>query len=227
MLKSNKQSSPALMEALPEPLATELLEAANLVKYAAGQIIHSRGDTAAGISIIRSGTAQVGIFGPDGSFIMTSLLGPGHSFGEFTLFTDLPRMRDVIASASVEIYFLSAAQFNRLADRNPDLLRAVLTSTLVRSHLLLQRLDVASHLSIDRRVVHLLLSLTSKRSDTIHYRQSDLASMLGISRVTLNRVLKTLAAARAVQLGYGEIKIIDRQKLASTVPQNDEWLPSL
>lgn len=207
--------SPALFDNLSPPLLGKLIAAANVVRYGDGQMIHSRGDMTPGLSVIRTGSAHVGIYGADGSFIMTTILEPGDSFGEVTLFTDLARTHDLAAAGDTEIYMLSAPRFHRLAEAEPELLRALLTCALVRSQILLGRLDAMARLPILERVAHMLLSLAppGEEACVVRFRQSDLAFTLGVSRVTLNQVLKKLAGLGLIEPGYGHIKLADRAGL--------------
>ena len=126
-------STPAFLDRLAKPLAARLIEMASFIKYEDGQMIHSRGDTKQGISIVRSGLAYVGAYGQDGSFVLTSIFGPGQTFGEFTLFADLPRTHDVTSVGSTEIYQIAAPHFMKLYDSEPDISRALLSCSLIRN----------------------------------------------------------------------------------------------
>jgi CRP-like cAMP-binding protein len=46
--------------------------------------------------------------------------------------------------------------------------------------------------------------------------QEQLASMLSLSRQTTNQILKDLKDQRIIGLGYGEIEILDMEKLRAT-----------
>ena len=205
---SNAQSPALLKQVTPETRA-RLIAAATIVKYGAGQMIHSRGDDKPGLSIVKSGAVRVGIYGTDGDFVMTSMLGKDHSFGEFTLFTTLPRTHDISAAVDCEIYQVSRASFVRIYDNAPDLARALTTATLIRAHLLLEMLDAIRRLPLLERTAKFLITTmtTQGGASTLDYRQSDFAYMLGVSRVSLNRVLKQLADAGLIQLGYGAINV--------------------
>ncbi len=207
--------SPALMTHLSPALRQTLTYQSNVIKYADGQLIHSRGDIKPGLSIIKKGVANVGVYGVDGTFIMAGLLGAGECFGEFTIFTELPRTHDVSANGDVEIHQLEAGRFTKLCDEEPELLKAVLKTTLIRTHILLELLDSMRRLPLKERTVKLMLSLSyhSGRIAQIRTRQSDLADSLGVSRVSLGKVLKQLQTEEMIILGYRVITIPDREKM--------------
>jgi len=79
--------SPTFLSLLPAPLVDKVTQAGTIIKYSDEQLIHSRGEIKPGLSIVRSGAVNVGVYGADGKFLMVAKLGPGETFGEFTIFT--------------------------------------------------------------------------------------------------------------------------------------------
>ena len=209
------------LELLTEPVADRIRLESKLVSYTDGQLIHSRGAQKPGLSIVASGAACIGIYGIDGTFVITATLGVGETFGEFTLFTDLPRTHDVFATGTAEIYQLSSKSFNAIYDQEPEIARALLKKTLSRTHQLLEMLDSIRRLPIREQTAKLLLSMTpsASTSATLKCRQSELAFTLGVSRVSLNRALSNLTELGLVGLGYGHIEIPSVPKLQAWVNQ--------
>lgn len=222
MLDLVQLNAPAFMDLLPEEVAEKVRQESTNVKYADGQFIQSRGDSKPGISIVRSGAASAGIIGIDGTVSMTTLLGPGQSFGEFTIFTELPRTHDVTAAGDTEIYQMSAARFIRLYDNEPELSRALLKTALIRSHILLEMLDAIRRLPITERTAKILRSMshTAGNPSLLECRQSELAYTLGVSRISLNKALKRLAELDLIKLGYGQIRIPDPAYFSDWVATN-------
>ncbi|MEO9970332.1 MAG: Crp/Fnr family transcriptional regulator [Hyphomonadaceae bacterium] len=214
--------SPAFMTLLPDHLAEEIRHAASLVAYDGGQLIHSRGDKKPGISIVKSGGAHAGVYGADGSFVMTSILGPGQTFGEFTLFAGLPRTHDMTAASATEIYQLSASRFLALYEREPDISRALLSASLIRTHLLLEMMDAMRRLPMLERTAKVLLTMlqTAGNIDVFEYRQSDLAFTLGVSRMSLSKALKQLVNLGLIKTGYGQITLPDPDKMRNWVDRH-------
>lgn len=222
MLDLVQLNAPAFMDLLPETVADQVRHESTIVKYVDGQFIQSRGDSKSGISIVRSGAANAGIIGIDGSISMTTLLGPGQSFGEFTIFTELPRTHDVTAVGKTEIYQMSAARFTRLYDVEPELSRALLKTALIRSHILLEMLDAIRRLPIRERTAKILqsMSFTAGNPHMLKCRQSELAYTLGVSRISLNKALRQLAGQKLIELGYGQIRIPHPARLSDWVNAN-------
>lgn len=174
-----------------------------------GQYIHSRGDTDPGISIIEKGAARAGIYGTDGEFILTSLLGPGHSFGEFTVFTEIPLSHDISAVGDTSVIRIPTQRFLSLGEAEPAYLTALMRATLMRSHILLEMLHAIRILPLLPRVAKFLLILTppAPARPRIRFRQTDLAATIGLSRASMNRALTELEEMGLIERGYGHIEI--------------------
>ena len=209
------QATPYL-KLLSPPRVQRLLESGHRRTLSDGQFVHSRGDQRTGISIIEDGAAQAGIYGSDGSFILTSYIGPGHTFGEFTVFTNLPRTHDVSAVGPTTMLEIPAPRFIAMCAEDPAYMQALLQTTLMRSHLILEMLHAVRSLPLLPRVAKYLLILApgGPNAPVLRFRQSDLASTLGLSRASMNRALATLSDEKLIERGYGSIKISDRDRLA-------------
>lgn len=203
------------LSALSAEMIARLSDAGFRRKFRNGQLVHNRGDTLRGISIIEAGGAQVGIYGSDGTFILTSYLGQGHTFGEFTVFTDLPRTHDVSAVGETTLLQVPANRFLALCDEEPAYQRALLVTSLMRSHRLLEMLDAIQRLPLLERTAKFLLLLSPEETSSplLRFRQSDLASSLGVSRASLNRALGQLSSLKLIEQGYSQLRINDRNTL--------------
>lgn len=210
------------MSSLDDVVAQRVRGAGTLVRYADGELIHSRGDSKPGLSIVETGSVLVGVYGADGSFVMTSILGPGHTFGEFTLFAGLPRTHDITASGPTEIHQLSGNRFLHICEQTPEIYRALLSASLARTHVLLELMDAMRRLPMLERTAKVLLTMMTLTGDdnVFRCRQSDLAYTLGVSRMSLSKALKQLSERGLINLGYGEIRLPNKAALVEWVAQN-------
>lgn len=210
------QATP-FFDLLPQNCVARLRAEGRRRTFSDGQYVHSRGDNNPGISVIEDGAAQAGIYSADGSFVLTSYIGPGHTFGDFTVFTNLPRTHDISAVGPTTILDIPARRFKTLCDQDPRYMQALLQTTLMRSHLILEMLHAVRSLPLVPRVAKFLLILApaGPNAPTLRFRQTDLASTLGVSRASMNRALSKLETRSFVDRGYGYVKIRDRQALAT------------
>ena len=200
-----------LVDLLPEHVMTQIVSAGKTRRYRDGVLIQQRRDTRRGISILLSGQIIAGNVGLDGSFVVSSVLQPGDFFGEFTLFAGLPRTHDLSASGAVTLVHLAEAPFFQLFDQEPAIGKALLTITLRRMHDLLEFLDGQRRLSLPVRVAKLLVSFASKEDglELVRCKQEELAYMLGVTRLSVSKALRSLVEEGLLSLGYRMIEIID------------------
>lgn len=186
-----------------------------------GQFIHSRGDTEPGISVIEKGATRAGIYAQDGGFILTSFIGPGHSFGEFTVFTDLPLSHDISAVGPTTLINIPAQRFLELCDAEPAYLSALLKATLLRSHVLIEMLHALRLLPLVPRVAKYLLIMAPFKSTNarLHFRQTDFAATLGLSRASMNRALAELEDLGLIRRSYGSVEITSVHELSVWLEQ--------
>lgn len=222
MLNLLKITTPAFLELLPPEVADQLIAASVLMKYSNGQLIHTRGSLKPGLSIVHKGGAHVGVNGIDGTFVMVAALGPGECFGEFTLFTQLPRTHDISSIGESQIYQLSQHKFDALYQREPSISKALLKTTLMRTHVLLEMLDAIRRLPILERTAKVLLSMSYSLggSNVLRGRQDELAFTLGVTRISLGKALKELSHLGLIEIGYAKITIPDRVQLSDWVELN-------
>lgn len=207
--------SPTLQSLISPDLDARLTGVAKTAEYSNGQMIHSRGDSAPGLSIVRSGAVKVGNVGRDGSYLTTSILGTGQCFGEFTLLAGLPRTHDATAVGPTLVDQVSGKAFMRLYEAEVELSRALLTIALRRTHGLLEFVDDMRRLPLPVRIAKFLLNNSVGANFVV--RQEEIAFTFGVSRVSMGKVLKQLEVAGLIKRGYGRIEILDRALLATWV----------
>jgi len=223
MLSKLRDISVPYLEQLVDSDLESLKAAAIPMRYADGELIHNRGDDKPGLSIVRSGLVRVGVIRTDGTFVITSMLGVGQTFGEFTLFADLPRTHDIVAQGETLVWQLPGKRFLRLCENNGALLPALLQTSLVRNYVLLELIEAMRSLPVLERVAKTLVILvaTARQGDEFYTRQSDLAATLGMSRPTLSTALAKLETLKLITRGYGRIQISDYQSLTEWVSARD------
>jgi CRP/FNR family cyclic AMP-dependent transcriptional regulator len=214
--------APGIVELMPDALAGRVRAAAKPTRYQDGQLVHARGDLQRGLSIVRSGAVRFGNAGEDGSYVTTTVMGPGQSFGEFTLFGDLPRTHDATAVGATVIDYLDHARFQRLLADAPELWRILMIATTKRLHDALELLDDFRRLPLPALTAKLLLALPPSKADLtlVACNQADLAFTLGVSRVSIGKALAQLQKAGLLVLGYRMITIRDRAALKRWVAKH-------
>ncbi len=210
---------PGLQETLPAPLREALFDAAVSVSYSDGQLIQARGDMDPSLTIVKSGAARLGQIGIDGSYAGMAVMGPDQFFGEFTIFGGLPREFDAFAVGQTVIAKISKTRFDRLLDKHSGIRSYFLAFLAQRLHAALTFVDDLRHLSLNARVGKTInmMHQADRRQRTVKVTHEELAEVLGVTRVSINKALKELEQLGLLSRAYGQIEIPSTDAL-------DDWV---
>src|SRR5437588_1009896 len=165
--------------------------------FRAGEVIFHRDDPGQVLYMIKEGKVKICIISPDGQEISLAVLGKGEYFGEFALLDGLPRSTDAIALEKVECYSLQRSDFHHAIMKNPKIAIQVLEALTKRLRNTTAMVEDLIFLDVYGRVAKKLLELADahgvKTDDGIRIdvrlTQQELASMVGGSRESVNKVM--------------------------------------
>jgi CRP/FNR family cyclic AMP-dependent transcriptional regulator len=175
----------------------ELMTAAKRRPFRSGEVIFHRDDPGQVLYMIKEGKVKICIISPDGQEISLAVLGKGEYFGEFALLDGLPRSADAIALEKVECYTLQRSDFHNAIMKNPKIAIQVLEALTRRLRNTDQMVEDLIFLDVYGRVAKKLLELadahgikteSGTRID-VRLTQQELASMVGASRESVNKVM--------------------------------------
>ena len=191
---------------MSEELLMTCAKFAPIKEYSDGCTIHNRGELKPGLSIIYSGQVKVGNYGLDGKYQQTATLSKADTFGEFTLFNNLPRTHHAMAVGDTKVIQMSASQFSQCIKEHPDLSAFLLSSMGLKLHIALERLDDIQRLPTYIRLAKILLHNVDSQG-RVALRQKDLAEQLGITVLSCHKAIIKLAGLSLVATSYGAINI--------------------
>jgi len=204
--------------ALPPALSQSLLDMAQVQRLDAGQRLFRRGDKPSGLYAVVEGAVRVGAVSENGKEALLTLVEPPYWFGEISLFDGLPRTHDAFTESASTLLLLPQHELLALLEREQQYWRdfALLMSHKLR--LAFVALEDMSLLPAAPRLARRLLLIAENYGESeprrvLHLAQEQLALMLSLSRQTTNQILKELQAQGVVQLTYGEIEILDLERL--------------
>src|SRR5215467_12303374 len=182
---------------LPDEDIHELMVAAKRRAFRAGEVIFHRDDPGQVLYMIKEGKVKICIISPDGQEISLAVFGKGECFGEFALLDGISRSADAIALEKVECYTLQRSDFHNAILKNPKIAIQVLESLTKRLRNTDQMVEDLIFLDVYGRVAKKLLELAEahgvKTDDGIRIdvrlTQQELASMVGASRESVNKVM--------------------------------------
>jgi len=211
---------------LPGELQEEILRRSVLRRFARGHFIQREGEPALGLVAVLDGRVMSVAGVKEHQEDLLYVGGRGFWFGEQALLSGGKLLASVVALTAVEVLLLPRAEFERIVEAEPRHYRRFALLALQRSALFLRFLGGARRLSPEDRVRLRLANLAELRrlevtvvgeAVTLELSQTQLASMLGLSRQNLNRRLRRLQAEGWVELKRGRIRVLDPEGLRATV----------
>jgi CRP-like cAMP-binding protein len=203
--------------ALPPADRKAILAGCELQRLRPGEMLFRQGDRVpAGQGAfygLVSGRIKASSLREDGKEAILVVLEAGNWFGEMSLIDQQPRTHDATALGEAEVLALPRRAFDALMKR-PAFSLAVCRMLAARVRSLYGMVEDATLRSTRARVARRLLLLArgdatqaAQSRPVVPVSQESLAMMLGVTRQTLSKELKVLAAQGAVVLGYGRIEI--------------------
>jgi len=180
----------------------------------AGALIYAMGDPPNGLWAVIEGQVRLkGHPAVAGAEFLALILRPGTWFGEVSTLDGGPRPHDAAAFGPARVLHVPMAAFHRAADALPALYHDIGRLVCQHQRIALDFITETLSLPIAARLAKLLASRLDDADGVLHVRQEEVAVMLGVSRQTLNRHLRALAASGAIRLAYARIEIVDRVRL--------------
>ncbi|NND75750.1 MAG: Crp/Fnr family transcriptional regulator [Ilumatobacter sp.] len=196
----------------------ELRAACRRRRYRRGDTVFHEGDPAGPFHLLDIGRVAVRLTTLLGDVSTIDILQPGDTFGEQTLIHGAgDRSATVVALDRVETLTLDAATFDELGARNPAVQRFLLMVLSNRLRATSHQLLEARFLSAEQRLAHCLSRLAhmfaDESTDVIPLTQTDIASMTGVTRSTVNRLLHQAAADGTIEIARGRLRVLDAARL--------------
>ena len=185
--------------------------------YRAGQLVYLQGTHPECFFYLISGSVRSFISSSSGGERVLTIHRAGDLMGEASFFDGCPRVTSAMALEECRILTIDRAQLDMAFQRHPELALPMLQH-LARTVRMLSDHVGASSLPAQQRVARWLLSqpgsgTTAGEGDGIRTTHEDIGQAVGLSRVTVSRVLGELAAQELVELGYRSVTVLNRAQL--------------
>jgi CRP-like cAMP-binding protein len=205
----------------PMVFREEVVRRSRLRHYEAGESLYNYGDGLSGMFGLISGQMLMRVPPAD---TIVNVLRPGQWVGDATGFMREQRWVSLTAGSQLHVLHLPQAEFDDMA-RDAENCRHFAVNT---AESLAEAITVVSNLTqpdSEVRVAQRLLTFMgvhgATRQEAFGFSQADLATMCGLSRQTMSKVLAGLAARGIVALHYRRIEVIDVAALQA-LAINDE-----
>jgi CRP-like cAMP-binding protein len=204
---------------LPVELQESLLGMSRLRRLSPAERLFQRGDPPCGMYAVLEGAVRIGAVNEQGKEALLSVMEAPHWFGEICLFDGQPRTHDAMAAGQCTLLHVPQLALLALLEEQPLYWRHLALLMSQKLRLTFINLEHLSLMPAPARLAHRLLMIAEGYGEieparrVLQLPQEQLALMLSLSRQTTNQILKDLQAQGILHLGYGEIEILDIERL--------------
>jgi CRP/FNR family transcriptional regulator, cyclic AMP receptor protein len=191
-------------------------------RFRRNEVIFHQGDPGSALHIVAGGAVKIVLPSPEGEEAIIATLRRGDFFGELALLDGAPHSATAIALEPSETLVLPRPIFQRLLEEDSGLRTALLTGLTAELRRLTGHVEELHFLDLSGRLAMQLVRLARAEDPSSEtdvrldwpYTQSDLASMIGGTRQTVNRLLSGLVADGLLRIERDTLIITDLDALA-------------
>ncbi|PZC43680.1 MAG: CRP/FNR family transcriptional regulator [Chloroflexi bacterium] len=203
-------------------LLGELSRKLRPVAFRSGTAIFHSDDVGSMMYIIIKGAVKIFVPATDGREVVLAVHRTGDLFGEMSLLDDERRSASASTLEDTEMVSLSRQDFQDVLERHPDACRAILDVLVKRLRQTNQSIQDAYLLDVPGRLARRLLILARDHGIPgedggveigLRVSQQDLASMIGASRVAVNKQLQNWRQAGIVDVRRQRVTVLKPEAL--------------
>jgi len=194
---------PGLAAVSPDDLQ-DLAASARRRLYTRGQTIFHRDDPGDSLHIIVNGEVRIMLPSPEGEEMTLARLGPGDFFGDLCLFDGGPRSATVVAVQATETTVVERRRFMQWLQTHPGAAIAILAAVAGRLRAADELVGALAFLDVHSRLARKLLDLAGAAAQgsqvELRLSQDELASMVGVTRESVNKHLRFFKKRGAIDV---------------------------
>lgn len=205
-----------MFERLDERELDGLLDAARARKVPAGQELFHKGDRGSQVFAILSGRLKVMTTSPEGDDIMFGIMDPGEVFGELGLLLEEgTRTATIVAVDDCALLVIDRREFLPFLRKHPEAATKLLESLAERLRRISEFVEDTHFLNLPSRLAKRLVGLSQRygREATggvkidLHISQTELGDMVGTTRESINKLVRSWVQEGLVSMKDGYITI--------------------
>lgn len=186
-------------------------------KFVKNELIATSGNIVKGINILIAGDVRGEMVDFGGKIIKIEdmqtpkVLAPAFLFGKNNVYPV-----DIIANCNVEILFIHKDSFLKILQLNKAVLMNYLNIISNQSQFLSTKIKFLSFHSIKGKFAHYIINLSNQSNEKeifLPLSQSKLASLFGVTRPSLSRVIRELNDTKIISAKGKKLKILDETAL--------------
>jgi CRP/FNR family transcriptional regulator, cyclic AMP receptor protein len=180
-----------------------------------GEVIFHKGDPGSAMYVIAEGQVKIILPSDGGEEALLGVLDPGDFFGELSLIDGHPRSATIVATEPTDTIVLHRDEFLRVIHASPNVAVDMLRVLARRLRETDEFVEDAIFLDVPGRLAKKLLELGDTYGDArpdgtvigIRLTQSELATMVGATRESVNKHLRSYRARGIIDVNRQRIII--------------------
>ena len=191
--------------------------AAGLLRWAEAQpgrryenqaVIYHSGEDAGQFYCLIDGKVQIYMTSPEGIEKTITVYQNHALFGEAAFFDGSPRTTSARALVASRVVVIDRESILTCFREQPDLALSMICSLSRNVRMLSTQINEISFLPAEQR-------LAGYGVRQVSYTHEKIGSMIGSSRVTVSRILRTFAEQRLIRTSYRKIEVLQPEQLSS------------
>lgn len=217
----NDLSKVPIFASLPESELQELAGIIEVRQFSRGEVLFMEGDPVQGLFFIQSGKVQMSKVSYAGKQSILQIYSTGEVLAEAVIFSEAPYPATAEAVEPSTVYFLALAAMQEVMLRHPLIAMNVVKVLSARLRTAQERLKYLSYAKAEGRIAKLLQELAEsygRMEDSgiivdVEMTHARLASLTGLTRETVSRVLSAWRADKVISSEHRKIILLDMKTL--------------
>jgi len=209
---------------LPDDDLKALASRGRVRRFSTGVTIFHEGDPGDAIYVVVDGRIRMSRLSGSGNEVTLAIIGAGDCTGELSLLDGRPRSATATCMQATRTFVVSRDDFVAWVQERPGASLAVLETLSLRIRRTNEIVTDLVFLDLPHRLAKHLVTLANAQADgatarrpRLQVTQAELASMLGVSRESVNKQLNMFARDGWITLSRGAVIIDDSEALRTFV----------
>ena len=213
----------------PEEL-DRLLAPARIERLDEGRVLFRKGDPGDRLYVVLAGRIAIGTTSEDGKEVVFNVLGRGEVFGEIALLDGKARTADATAMAESHLLVLERKDFMPFLESHPEVAARLIAVLCERVRWVSESYEDALFMDLPARLAKRLLRLAESYGEPVEgptgaaairiefpLSQQELAKMAGVSRESVNKLLRAWQNEGLIAHDQSHVTILDEARLRRLV----------
>jgi CRP-like cAMP-binding protein len=208
--------------ACPPELQSALFELSRPIRLSHGQELFRRWGDGSGLYCVLSGALLVSNVDEDGRVAVLSQVEPCQWIGEISTLDRGPRHFSAHANGDTEVLFAPGNALETWLNQHPLCWRDIGILASQKLRVALDAIQEITFMSLEQRILRRLEWIATgygsrvKPSERVRVPQEVIAQMMGVSRQSANKAMKTLEQMGLISRSYGAVVLHDKDLRAQT-----------